>query len=366
MNINLRGPMSTFLGYGHCCFNIAKALDKLGHNIAYFPIGTPQLTSGLQTDYDLVSKWLRAAETFDYLAPCLNVWHENQTATHIGYGPHNYLAFFESDTLDHVRKHQMGFPDRIIAPSKWAKEVLEKNGITKQIVVVPMGVDPDVYNTNPIPKSADEPTKFLCIGKKEVRKGHDILIEAFNAAFEPEDDVQLIMLWANPFLSEPEGLQWDSLYKQSKLGPVVRLHNSTKSDAEYLKILKDADCCVFPSRSEGFGMPILQSICLGKPVITTNYSAMTEFCTNSNSMLIEVDELEAAYDGKWFHGTGSWAKYGKSQMDQLVAYLRLVHKANMEGRLNSVVGKNFLGECDKTRQAFSWEQTALKLQENLL
>lgn len=358
--------MSTFLGYGHCCFNIAKALDKLSHEISYFPIGTPQLTSGLQTDYDLVSKWLRAAETFDYLAPCLNVWHENQTATHIGYGPHNFLAFFESDTLDPVRKHQMGFPDRIIAPSKWAKEVLEKNGITKQIVVVPMGVDETVFKYEENTSVEEYPTRFLCIGKKEVRKGHDTLIEAFNAAFSESDNVQLTMMWANHFLNETENEQWNATYKQSKLGSKIRLHNTTKTDKEYLQTLKDADCCVFPSRSEGFGMPILQSICLGKPVITTNYSAMTEFCTNSNSMLIEVDELEAAYDGKWFHGTGSWAKYGKSQMDQLVAYLRLVHRANMEGRLNSVVGQDFLGECDKTRRAFSWEQTAIKLQENLV
>jgi hypothetical protein len=39
---------------------------------------------------------------------------------------------------------------------------------------------------------------FLNVGKWEYRKGHDVLLEAFNKAFEPTDNVRLVMNCHNP------------------------------------------------------------------------------------------------------------------------------------------------------------------------
>ena len=61
---------------------------------------------------------------------------------------------------------------------------------------------------------------------------------------------------------------------------------------------------------------------MGIPVITTNYSAHTEFCNKENSYLVDIDELELAYDGKWFFNQGEWAKIGSKQISGFVDYLK--------------------------------------------
>ena len=43
---------------------------------------------------------------------------------------------------------------------------------------------------------------------------------------------------------------------------------------------------------------------LNKPIITTNYSAHTEYCTADNAYLINIDGLTPAEDGKFFDGSG--------------------------------------------------------------
>lgn len=350
--------MATFLGYGHCCFNIAKALDKLEHNVAAFPINQPQITSMDNEDLKLVRKLTLNAQRPDFNAPYLNIWHEFAAAERIGSGPYSLLTFFESDTMDDLRRHHLNYPDRILVASHWAKDVLLNNEVSKPVEVVPMGVDSDLFR--PYPYEDLSTVNFINIGKKEVRKGHDILIDAFNMAFEKTDDVILTMIWSNPFLSQEENDQWTSMYKSSKLGDKIRLiDGGVLDDRMFAQTISYADCGIFPTRSEGFGMPILQAMACGLPVIVTNYSAPTEFCKPNNTMLIEIEEKEPAYDGKFFNGTGNWAKYGKDQIDQLIEYMRYVYK-------NKNIAKyNYGSRAREYAEKLSWENTGRRLVEIL-
>jgi hypothetical protein len=94
----------------------------------------------------------------------------------------------------------------------------------------------------------------------------------------------------------------------------------------------------------------------GKHVIITNYSAHTEFCNTKNSYLIDIDELEPAYDGKWFNGkVGSWAKIGQDQIEQTINHMRTVHSLKQDGQLK--VNE----EGIKTSKEFTWENTAKEI-----
>jgi hypothetical protein len=95
---------------------------------------------------------------------------------------------------------------------------------------------------------------------------------------------------------------------------------------------------------------------MGKQVIATNYSAHTQYCDKDNAMLIDIKELELAEDKVWFHGQGKWAYLGNEQVEQLINYMRQVHKSKQEGSLS----KNVAGV--ETAKRFSWENSA----ENLI
>ena len=93
-----------------------------------------------------------------------------------------------------------------------------------------------------------------------------------------------------------------------------------------------------------------------KPVIATDYSAHTEFCTDDNSFLINPSEVEPAFDGKWFDGnTGRWAKIEDKDVDQLSEYMRHVYKEDLRENVNGV----------NTAKEYSWQKSASIVQEVL-
>ena len=55
------------------------------------------------------------------------------------------------------------------------------------------------------------------------------------------------------------------------------------------ELYNSVHCSVFPSRAEGFGLPQAEMASLGIPVITTNYSAPTEF--NDLMLAIKVKKM---------------------------------------------------------------------------
>ncbi len=184
----------------------------------------------------------------------------------------------------------------------------------------------------------------MTIGKWETRKGHDVLHKIFKAAFPKEQDVELWCFAYNPFLSSEEKQRWENNYRV-ELGNRVKFFPRVNNLTQYIQM---AHCGIFLSRAEGWNLGLLEMMAMGKYVITTNCSAHTEFCNNDNSNLVQIDELEPAYDGKWFFNTGNWAKLGKNQIDQSIEYLRKAYGLFYENkRVNEAgieTGKQFTFE----------------------
>ena len=79
------------------------------------------------------------------------------------------------------------------------KQILLNTTLCDNIHVIPLGVDRGIFTETVSNRSE---TIFFNCGKWEFRKGHDFIVEAFNEAFEPSDDVELWLMCDNPFLSE--------------------------------------------------------------------------------------------------------------------------------------------------------------------
>ena len=219
--------------------------------------------------------------------------------------------------------------------------------------VVPLGVDNDIFSHCPISKRPS--TVFLNCGKWEKRKGHDILLECFNNAFSENDNVELWMMCDNPFIGEGNK-NWQDLYKNSKLGSKIRIIPRQKTHQDVMSVMRQADCGVFPSRAEGWNLELLEMMAMGKHVIATNYSAHTEFCTPVNSRLINIDNLETAFDGVFFDGQcGMWAEIAQDQKDATIEYMRDIHTLKQDGQL--ALNENGI----ETGKQFSWKNSAQEL-----
>ena len=349
-NMNLMTPINS-LGYGVAGLNILKSLRK-DVEVSCFPIGSPEVSS--QEDADAVQEALSRRQTFNWKAPCLKIWHEFAMAERIGKGPLFGFPFFEITKFDDNRIRNLKSTDGIIVASKWAASVVGENiKDSTPVHVCPLGVDRSLFNESeslPVEKCV-----FLNCGKWEVRKGHDVLLEAFKSAFPNEHDVQLSMLPTNPFLSPKEKSESEVYYRSDSR---VNIIDRVGTHGEVATIMKESTCGVFPSRAEGWNLELLEMMSCGKPVIATNYSAHTEFCNEDNSLLIEIDSMEPAYDGKWFNGTvGEWASLKGNPTDQLISHMRNVYSDWQESR--PIVNE----EGIRTATEFSWDKTARKIKE---
>lgn len=357
MKINVSAPLNS-LGYGNVGINVVAALSRLGHAPALWPIGGLDVPPG---HHDAVREAMARCQKYDRKAPSLRIYHQFDLAQHVGVGLHCGFPIFELDTFTDVEFHHLRQQDRIFVCSRWAREVLAARYPEEQIFVAPLGVDTTIFNPDlPSPAQAGEAggTIFLNVGKWEVRKGHDVLIDAFNKAFGPADDVRLVMCAYNPCIADPQkrdayNAEWAKYYKESRLGDKVTLVPRLPTQKDVAQLMAACDVGVFPARAEGWNLELLEMMAVGKHVIATNYAAHTEFCDPSqNASLVDVHDVEPAFDGVWFHGQGNWAKLGDDQVDQLVERMRLFHTLKQQGNL----GPNAAGV--RTARRFSWENTA--------
>lgn len=353
-NLNVLSPIN-LLSFGLIGLNVLLECKKLGVQPALWPIGSPEAEP---QHHEIVRDAVQAAKLYDPSSPCLTVWHPFDLARRVGRGPHSAIAIFELDRFSEGEAHHLRNLDVVFAPSEWAADVLIESGVDPaRIAFAPLGVDPEVFRPTPL---REGPTTFLNVGKWEVRKGHDVLCEAFNKAFVEGDDVRLVLHTHNPFYSAEESRNWERYYKNSTLGHKIEVRNDRLPTHDAVRsLMAQADCGVFPSRSEAWGMPIGEMMAMGRHIITTNYSGMTEFCNRDNSHLIDVGDLEDAFDGKWFFGQGRWAAYGPDQIDQLVSHMRAVHRKKQEGRLSlNEDGVN-------TMRSYTWGHTVRAILETL-
>jgi glycosyltransferase involved in cell wall biosynthesis len=354
MELNLTAPINT-LGYGVAGMNILKALWNYGVEVSLFPISGPESISvSSKEDHMIVQRSLDLAKNgFNPEAASVRLWHQFDLAQHVGRGKHIGFPIFELDTFTKQELHHMRSCDELMVCSEWAKGVIQDHGLGNTIHVVPLGVNNTIFRpSNNIPRPRGHAVFFNC-GKWEVRKGHDILIKAFKMAYEKNPNIELWMMCHNPFNSIGENEKWESLYSH----PGVKLIPRAETQEGVYNMMAQADCGVFPSRGEGWNLELLEMMSVGRHVIATNYSAHREFCNAENSTLIDINNVELAYDNKWFFGQGKWANINEDTISNISSAM-LAFAANHTGAV-SEAGIN-------TASEFTWHNTANKLIEGVL
>jgi glycosyltransferase involved in cell wall biosynthesis len=114
---------------------------------------------------------------------------------------------------------------------------------------------------------------ILFVGAIEPKKNVGRLIEAYSGL---DSDMQLVIVGKKGWLWEDEIGKLEAIFGGGFTGNVKLLEYVPKKDLTYL--YKGAFCFVFPSLYEGFGLPPLEAMSLGCPVITSNVASLPEVC----------------------------------------------------------------------------------------
>ncbi|QIR38950.1 glycosyltransferase family 4 protein [Tolypothrix sp. PCC 7910] len=114
---------------------------------------------------------------------------------------------------------------------------------------------------------------ILFVGAIEPKKNLGRLIDAYS---ELDSDIPLVIVGKKGWLWESEIGKLETVFADKLAKKVKLLEYLPRKELNYL--YKGAFCFVFPSLYEGFGLPPLEAMSFGCPVITSNVSSLPEVC----------------------------------------------------------------------------------------
>lgn len=139
----------------------------------------------------------------------------------------------------------------------------------------------------------------LFVGNLEVRKNVDALLQAFDRVRTIHPDAQLVLVGSPGFGWEGISARHDGLLKTEAVRVVGYL-----PDPEVAALVRGARVFVYPSRYEGFGIPPLEAMAAGTPVIAAKASALPE-ALGDHARWVHPDDVDglASAIGDHFEGT---------------------------------------------------------------
>ena len=214
----------------------------------------------------------------------------------------------ESVYLDAAEVRAAGQVDQVWVPTHWQAAVFERHGVSaSKLFVLPEAVNVDFFSATPgavaeikadaeadveavtwRSRNSEKPPprfRFVSVFKWEWRKGYDILLSAYWAAFTPSDGVELVIRSYKPsWLTGPRNLvkamegmaqRWHGV-PMSELAP-VRWISEPLSRRQLRELYTSGHAFVLPTRGEGWCLPCVEAMASGLPAIVTNASGPTEY-----------------------------------------------------------------------------------------
>jgi len=172
---------------------------------------------------------------------------------------------------------------RILVPSEFtAGEVAEQLGVDRsKIVVCPVGAPPWTPRTQ-VPKDG----YILFVGTLEPRKNVNGLLDAYEQLIRTSSPPDLVLAGK----VTDEALEWLKRIERAPLkGRVRQIGYIDPSRTRTL--YESARVLVLPSFEEGFGIPVLEAMTAGVPVVCSNRGSLPEVLGNAG-LLVDPERPE--------------------------------------------------------------------------
>lgn len=137
----------------------------------------------------------------------------------------------------------------------------------------------------------DLPQRYvLYLAGHDERKNLEGVIEAFATVAQSDDDVTLVIGGKLPTKDKPPFYDPRPVVEALGISETV-LFASWVDEDHAPALYRGAACAVFPSRYEGFGLPVLEALACGTPLITSNTSSLPELVGDAGFAL-DPDDTE--------------------------------------------------------------------------
>jgi hypothetical protein len=276
---------------------------------------------------------------------------KNSGAYRIGY------TMLEVDGLPEDWVYLCNKMDEVWVPSQFNVETFKASGVTRPIHIIPQGINPHYYNPNIQGYRASSRFTFLSVFAWGERKAPEVMLKAYAKAFSSHDNVLLVLKVFNHDLRVDVRAQIAALNLPDNGAPVALIYNQELPTAQMGSLYRSADCFVLPTRGEGWGLPILEAMACGLPVIATNWGAPpTAFMKKEISFPVDYHMIPAIAKCPYYEGY----KWAEPDLDHMAEQMRYVYDHQEEAQ---EVGRRASVEA---LSHWTWRQAALKIKARLL
>jgi len=271
----------------------------------------------------------------NYIGPSIayNVWESTLQPQH----------FFE----------RLKYFDELWVPSKWQKECTVNQGYPEEkIKVVPEGVDVNTFFPEDVTTehTDDGRFKFFLAGRWDYRKSTKEIIETFLKTFDKNEPVDLIVSIDNPFSNDGLETTEDRLDYYGFNDERIKILHFPPRDT-YIKLLKSCDVFLSCARSEGWNLPLIESMSCGTPSIYSNCSGQLEFA-EGRGLPVNISHELPVSASTYNHFNTDVGNYYEPDFNHLREVMRDSYK-NYESHKQKALEDSIL-----LRKEFSWENVA--------
>lgn len=343
IKIDWFGEITTTMGYGLQARRMLRPLIEDGATVKlildedyvqpYMKINDPFWNSCIEVSKNLPDNPIR----INYCLP--NRARPNPSAKNIFY------AMWETDRypnewariINNSANYFFAGCDALVDSAK-------KAGINIPIYSMPAGIDINAWTMNgpslKLNELAPDTITFLFIGNFIPRKNLEELIQGFCCAFPDQQDVALIIkTWATQNTADHKQHITNALRSmQDKVRGINRPKICVISDIMeedlIIKLIRGADVYTSVSKGEGFDLPMVQAMALGKLIVTTRFLAHKDYLNDDNSLDVKyslipcMDAAAPLYD--------SYQYWSRPDMGHYIEQLRKAYslvKTNRQTQL---------------------------------
>ncbi len=309
-------------GYAISSRQLACALDRKAVHVAYkyvygpgtvFPIREPESSDSYMVN--VIRERRLDPSRIQVVYGQGDVLQSNFGKYKIGF------TMLETDRIPAEWVRQANLMDEVWVPSSFNARTFLDSGVNRPIHVMPLGVDPDYFNPRIVRYPLTGVYTFLSIFEWGERKMPELLLKAFNDEFRSNEGVLLICKTLNVDPQVDVRAQIAALGLDHRGGRIHFSLNQVIPTHQLGSLYCSADCFVLATRGEGWGMPVIEAMACGLPVIATEWSAHCDFINGGNAYPLRLDRLVPAQAKCPYYAGFKWAEPSYHHLRRLMRHV---------------------------------------------